>query len=228
MLSLLLLVSVLAWASAGTVKEKGSCVQLLVDYHQCVNKKQAVFNKAVEAGYDGKRDLLERKFCNFIASVEEGCDPMMIGHCYNEKEANMWLDMNLAVILDTVQSLFRAWDSEKCPVAKAYFKRMEEARIDEGSNSGCKEVRSEFNDCRKEASTVYVNAMRDGHDGRPHWEARKMCNFETALLIDCPKHLLGPCHTEEQVSKMSFWELIDESDFLDIDEWDSDKCPAVK
>merc|ERR1719318_927401 len=153
---------------------------------------------------------------------------MMIGHCYNEKEANMWLDMNLAVILDTVQSLFRAWDSEKCPVAKAYFKHKEEARIDEGSNSGCKEVRSEFNDCRKEASSVYVNAMRDGHDGRPHWEARKMCNFETALLIDCPKHLLGPCHTEEQVSKMSFWELIDESDFLDIDEWDSDKCPAVK
>ena len=78
------------------------------------------------------------------------------------------------------------------------------------------------------ASSVYVNAMRDGHDGRPHWEARKMCNFETALLIDCPKQLLGPCHTEEQVSKMSFWELIDESDFLDIDEWDSDKCPAVK
>merc|ERR1719318_1598226 len=86
----------------------------------------------------------------FKAWDSEKC-PVAKAYFKRMKEANMWLDMNLAVILDTVQSLFKAWDSEKCPVAKAYFKRMEEARIDEGSNSGCKEVRSEFNDCRKEA-----------------------------------------------------------------------------
>jgi len=224
----LLTVSVLGWANAATVQQKGGCVQLLVDYHKCINKKQVIFNEAIEAGYDGRRDILERKFCNLITSVEEDCDSTLKGHCYNEKESNMWMDMNLEVILDTAKSMLRGWDSEKCPVAKAYLKRKEEATIDEGSNSGCKEVRSEFNDCRMEAGNVWVNAMRDGEDGRPHWEARKMCNFETALLIDCPKHLLGPCHTEEQVSKMSFWEMINESDFLDIDEWDSDKCPAVK
>ena len=78
------------------------------------------------------------------------------------------------------------------------------------------------------ASSDYVNAMRDGDDGRPDWEARKTCNYDTALLLDCPKHLIGHCHTEEQVAKTSFWESKDESDYQDIKDWDSDKCPAVK
>ena len=70
--------------------------------------------------------------------------------------------------------------------------------------------------------------MRDGWDGRPDWEARKFCNFHTANLLDCPKLLLGPCYTEDQITKMNFWDVIDERSVQDIQNWDTGKCLAVK
>ena len=63
-------------------------------------------------------------------------------------------------------------------------------------------------------------------DGRPDFEERKRCNFETAWLATCPDKLLGVCKTEEEVKRMQFWELV--SDKFKYDNWDSDKCPAVK
>jgi len=228
MLNLLFLLCLCPLFSARSVQDdQGGCVQLMVDFHQCVNREQTVFNTAVERGIDGKKHWLERKFCNFLTSVDN-CGQELTGNCYTEEEATVWNDMNLAVILDQAESLLTHWDSEKCPVMKAHIMRMEQPMIDEGSNNFCNQVRTEFNACRKEASSEYVNAMRDGADGRPYWEARKMCNLETANLVDCPKILIGQCHTEEDVTKMNFWEVIGENSFLTIEAWDSEKCPAVK
>ena len=63
-------------------------------------------------------------------------------------------------------------------------------------------------------------------DGRPDFEERKRCNFETDWLATCPDKLLGVCKTEEEVKRMQFWELV--SDKFEYESWDTDKCPAVK
>jgi len=203
-------------------------VQIIVGYHQCVNKEQDIFNQAISQGEDGRKDWLERKFCNFLTGVDENCGEDMVGQCYDEKHVQVWEDMNLEVILDQAESLFTGWDSMKCPLMRDFLQRREVAIIAKGSDSECNQVRTEFNQCRKKASTDYVNSMRDGWDGRPDWEARKFCNFHTANLLDCPKILHGRCYTEDQIIKMNFWDIIDESSVVDIQNWDTGKCPAVK
>jgi len=222
----LLLLLFLSLAS-GEQGGESSCVQVVVDYHQCVNKEQSIFNAAVASGPDGRRNWLERKFCNFLIGVSDNCD-IKLGQCYSKKESQDWEDMNLEVILDQAESLFIGWDSKRCPVMAAHLQRRELAVIDEGRDPLCTQVRTDFNQCRKQASAAYVNAMRAGPDGRPHWEARKFCNYHTAILLTCPQQLLGPCYSEDQITKMSFWEVIDESSFNDIGSWDTGKCPAVK
>jgi len=203
-------------------------VKIMVEYHQCVNKEQDIFNQAVSLNQDGRKDLLERKFCNLITGTDQKCAEDMIGQCYDEKQAQVWTDMNLEVILDFAESLFSGWDSMKCPILRDHLQRREMAIIDERSDSECNQVRAEFNQCRNRAQRDYVNALRDGWDGRPDWEARKFCNLITDNLLDCPKILFGQCYTEDQITKMNFWEVIDESPFRDFQNWDTGKCPAVK
>ena len=69
-------------------------------------REQDIFNQAISRGQDGRRDLLERKFCNFITGVDQNCGEDLVGQCYDEKQVQVWADMNLEVILDQAESLF--------------------------------------------------------------------------------------------------------------------------
>ena len=81
-------------------------------------REQDIFNQAISRGQDGRKDLLERKFCNFITGVEQNCGEDLVGQCYDEKQVKVWTDMNLEVILDQAESLFTGWDSMKCPIMR--------------------------------------------------------------------------------------------------------------
>merc|ERR1719481_1055122 len=104
--------------------EESTCVQLLVEYHQCINKEQDVFNLFILGGQDGRGDWLEPKFCNFLTGVEQNCGKML-DPCYDEKESQIWHDLNMEVILDQAMSLFIGWDSLKCPVMREHLQRQE-------------------------------------------------------------------------------------------------------
>ena len=62
-------------------------------------------------------------------------------------------------------------------------------------------------------------------DGRKDFSERKQCNFETAWLT-CPKKLLGVCKTQAEIERVQYWQLI--NDDFEFENWEADKCPAVK
>jgi len=103
----------------------------------------------------------------------------------------------------------------------------ESARIE---RDACDEIRKEFDACSRQAYTDYQLAFQKGDDGRPDWMARKSCNYMTAAVEDCGNKLIGDCNTEDDVTAMKDEQLksILEQLQQSVDEWDSDKCPAVK
>ena len=67
------------------------------------------------------------------------------------------------------------------------------------------------------------------YNGRPNFAERKYCNFFTDTMVECPKKLIGDCFSEGGLVKMSFVEAIDDSlPIKDYEDWDSEKCPAIK
>merc|ERR1719466_61972 len=82
----------------------------------------------------------------------------------------------------------------------------------------------------REAYDDYKTAFESGDDGRPDWMARKSCNYMTSAVEDCGNKLIGDCNTEDDVTAMKDEQLksILEQLQQSVDEWDSDKCPAVK
>merc|ERR1719318_498236 len=76
----------------------------------------------------------------------------------------------------------------------------------------------------------YKAAFEAGDDGRPDWMARKSCNYMTAAVEDCGNILIGDCNSEEDVIEMKDQQLkgILHQLQTNIEEWDSEKCPAVK
>ena len=63
-------------------------------------------------------------------------------------------------------------------------------------------------------------------DGRPDFSERKRCNFERGWLATCPSKLLDVCKSKDEIERMQFWELF--TDKFEYENWDMDKCPAVK
>ena len=76
-------------------------------------------------------------------------------------------------------------------------------------------------------ASVEWDESEDVDDGRPDYSERKICNFKTSWLADCPSKLLDVCKTKEEIERMQFWELFSEDVYQDGN-WDMDKCPAVK
>merc|ERR1719357_1218372 len=75
-----------------------------------------------------------------------------------------------------------------------------------------------------------MTAFAAGDDGRPDWMARKACNYITATIEDCTNQLVGDCATEEEVNDMKDGQMEGLLKQLSetIQEWDSEKCPAIK
>eukprot|EP00092_Neocalanus_flemingeri_P035474 GFUD01038602.1.p1 GENE.GFUD01038602.1~~GFUD01038602.1.p1 ORF type:complete len:189 (+),score=62.36 GFUD01038602.1:153-719(+) len=94
----------------------------------------------------------------------------------------------------------------------------------------CAKVTEDFTKCTHKAYEDYKAVHGAGEDGKPDWMARKSCNYVTAAVEDCGNKLVGECNTEEQVTAMKDRQLKGNLVQLQtsLDEWDSDKCPAVK
>jgi len=94
----------------------------------------------------------------------------------------------------------------------------------------CAELLAEFDSCGMKAYADYKAAFEAGDDGRPDWMARKSCNYMTAAVEDCGNMLIGDCNSEEDVNVMRDEQLkgILHQLQTSIEEWDSEKCPAVK
>merc|ERR1712179_641766 len=94
----------------------------------------------------------------------------------------------------------------------------------------CDEQQEEVQKCQKVAYQEYMTAFVAGDDGRPDWMARKACNYITATIEDCTNQLVGDCATEEEVNDMKDGQMEGLLKQLSetIQEWDSEKCPAIK
>jgi len=94
----------------------------------------------------------------------------------------------------------------------------------------CDQVFADFDACTHQSYNDYKTAYEAGDDGLPNWMARKSCNYMTAAVEECGNTLVGECVTEEEVTEMKDHQLkgILMQLQTSAEEWDSDKCPAVK
>merc|ERR1712002_54390 len=94
----------------------------------------------------------------------------------------------------------------------------------------CDDKDEELEACRLGAYEEYKEAFAAGDDGRPDWLARKSCNYMTKTIEECSEGMVGECMTEEEVHEMKDHQLkgILEQLSATINEWDSQKCPAMK
>merc|ERR1711942_409924 len=94
----------------------------------------------------------------------------------------------------------------------------------------CDDKNEELEACRLGAYEEYKEAFAAGDDGRPDWLARKSCNYMTKTIEECSEGMVGECMTEEEVNEMKDHQLegILEQLSETINEWDSQKCPAMK
>merc|ERR1719222_148311 len=94
----------------------------------------------------------------------------------------------------------------------------------------CEEKREEVQNCQTGAYEEYTAAITAGKDDRPDWMARKSCNYITATIEECTNQLVGECATEEEVNEMKDGQIEGILEQLSdtIQEWDSEKCPAIK
>merc|ERR550519_122232 len=93
----------------------------------------------------------------------------------------------------------------------------------------CHDLQEAFQKCTEKAYTDYTEAIAAGDDGRPDWFARKACNYVTAAVEECGNTLIGECLTEEQVNTEKDRQIVSVLKGLSSnEEWDSEKCPAVK
>merc|ERR1711875_154140 len=94
----------------------------------------------------------------------------------------------------------------------------------------CDDKTEELEACRLGAYEEYKEAFAAGDDGRPDWLARKSCNYMTKTIEECSEGMVGECMTEEEVNEMKDHQLkgILEQLSATINEWDTQKCPAMK
>merc|ERR1711892_412452 len=115
-------------------------------------------------------------------------------------------------------------------VALSVFSDFSEGSTIRVERDACEAVHAEFDTCNANAYEEYKEKFTAGDDGRPDWMARKSCNYMTASVEDCGNAMIGDCFTEEEVNEMKdgqFEGILDQLE-MSIEEWDSDKCPAVK
>ena len=94
----------------------------------------------------------------------------------------------------------------------------------------CDEATDSFDACTNAAYDDYKAAFEAGDDGKPDWMARKACNYMTAAVEECGNELIGECYSEMDVIHMKDDQLRNVLEVLEksVEEWDTDKCEAVK
>merc|ERR1712130_683783 len=95
----------------------------------------------------------------------------------------------------------------------------------------CERVKADHKECTAKAYEDYKTVFAEGEDGRPHWVARKTCNYLTEAIDVCGNRLLeGGCMTEEKLAKHKDEQIGKSLERVksSVDYWDSSKCPPVR
>jgi len=98
-----------------------------------------------------------------------------------------------------------------------------------GKRDGCEEVFNAYQGCVRNAHAVHTEALHGGDDGKEDFYSRKSCNYIEEAVVKCAELLEGDCYSAEEVEEMrnqQFEGVV--SQLEQAEEWDSDKCPAVK
>jgi len=109
-------------------KDDKSCSPEL--FEACTMDAYTAYKSSITAGPDGRPDWLARKSCNYMTAAVEECGNMMVGTCNTEEEVVVLKDLQYQGILNQLAEHVKEWDSEKCPVTKAYLERQNQ---DDGS-----------------------------------------------------------------------------------------------
>merc|ERR1712106_799460 len=115
-------------------------------------------------------------------------------------------------------------------VALSVFSDSPEGSTIRIERDACAELEVELQTCVANAYEEYKEKFTAGDDGRPDWMARKTCNYMTASVEDCGNAMIGECNTEEEINDIKDQQLssVLEQLQINVEEWDTDKCPAVK
>merc|ERR1719476_264552 len=191
--------------------------------------KRADYQAEWAAGDDGRPDWVARKTCNYLTGSIEDCGNKLVqSGCVSQEEVDRMKDNQMAASLQQVKDNVQSWDSTKCPPVKSYLQRM---GLLPTETPLCERVKADHKECTAKAYTDYKTVFAKGEDGRPHWVARKTCNYLTSAIDVCGNGLLeGGCipperlakHKDEQIAKSL--ERVKSS----VDYWDSSKCPPVR
>jgi len=94
----------------------------------------------------------------------------------------------------------------------------------------CQDIKSKFLECTTKAHETFKEQISIGSDGRPDFAARKACNYMESAIQTCGGSLEGECFTHAEIMKMKdgTTESILKQLKSSLQEWDSNKCPAVK
>jgi len=198
--------------------KNAECVAKMEAVQECTSDAYEIMDEALEND-DGRKDFEERKYCNYMTTSYENCTDVL-RDCFPQEEINFWIDNDLSNYMDGIEEFYGNWDSQKCP---PFRKMLERKANDQSTSSECRTAMESFHDCRQKALVEWEESE---DDGRPDFSERKRCNFETGWLATCPSKLLDVCKSKDEIERMQFWELF--TDKFEYENWDMDKCPAVK
>jgi len=205
------------------------CAAIQTAHGECTSKAYADYQAEWAAGDDGRPDWVARKTCNYLTGSIENCGNKLVeSGCVSQEEVDRMKDNQMAASLQQVKDNVQSWDSTKCPPVKSYLQRMgllpTEAPV-------CERVKAVHTNCTAKAYEDYKTVFGQGEDGRPHWVARKTCNYLTEAIDVCGNGLLeGGCMDEEKLAKHKDEQIGKSLERVksSVDYWDSSKCPPVK
>merc|ERR1711872_705121 len=210
-----------SWAFPGSEFLSGvkrdDCQAIQTAHGECTQKAYADYQAEWAAGDDGRPDWVARKTCNYLTGSIEDCGNKLVeSGCVSQEEVDR--------MKDNVQS----WDSTKCPPVKSYLQRM---GLLPTETPVCERVKADHKECTAKAYTDYKTVFAKGEDGRPHWVARKTCNYLTSAIDVCGNGLLeGGCMTPERLAKHKDEQIAKSLERVksSVDYWDSSKCPPAR
>merc|ERR1719357_2112951 len=122
----------------GTKAANEECDKVRAEFDQCAKKAYEDYQKAFQAGDDGRPDWTARKSCNYMTEAVEGCGDKLVGECNTCDEVTGMKDEQLKEVLRNVKSSVKEWDTNKCPATKAHMERMKALEKGETIEANCK------------------------------------------------------------------------------------------
>merc|ERR1711936_1076800 len=209
--------------------KRDDCAAIQTAHGECTSKAYADYQAEWAAGDDGRPDWVARKTCNYLTGSIEDCGNKLVASgCVSQEEVDRMKDNQMAASLQQVKDNVQSWDSTKCPPVKSYLQRM---GLLPTETPVCERVKVDHKECTAKAYEDYKTVFAKGEDGRPHWVARKTCNYVTEAIDVCGNGLLeGSCMTQEKLAKHKDEQIGKSLERVksSVIYWDSSKCPPVK